>query len=500
MDKIANNILIVDDLPENLRLLAKMLTGKGYKVRKSINGEMALLACNSSPPDLILLDIKMPEMDGYEVCERLKKNRQTAEIPVIFVSALNDVFDKVKAFEVGGVDYVTKPFQIEEVIARIESQLTIQRQKLQLKNEIKKRKETEQILYQSRTLLASILNCSLDGIAAMEAVRKPETGKIEDFRCAVVNPILAQLFSREIEDLIGKLMLKKLMRKIDANLFDDFVKIVEKGETLAEDVCYKFSDQENWYHLIAVKLGDGFAVSIRDITQRKIMELNLQRMNRDLEAFSYMVSHDLRNYITQINTVSQLLSFDYGEQLDKNGQDFINIIYESSLKMSQIIDDLLTLAQAQECQLVIKDINLSLMVQSIVKNLQKQESFRCADFIIRPNLMVKGDERLLRIALENLLNNAWKYTNKKDKTVIEFGLIATEDQPDIYYIKDNGVGFDLSQANNIFAPFQRLHGKEEFDGTGIGLSIVKRIIELHGGKVWCDAKPNQGATFYFNLG
>ena len=140
------SVLIVDDLPNNVRLLSIMLTEKGYQVRKAINGQMALNTVRSLIPDLILLDINMPDLNGYQVCEQLKADEKTREIPVIFISALDDVFDKVKAFQVGGVDYISKPFQGEEVMARIENQLTICRQKKQLQNEIKERQKTEETL------------------------------------------------------------------------------------------------------------------------------------------------------------------------------------------------------------------------------------------------------------------------------------------------------------------------------------------------------------------
>jgi len=204
------NILLVDDIPENLQLLSDLLVKLGYTVRSVTNGRMTLKTVKVKQPDIILLDVKMPEMDGYEVCQLLKADESSRNIPVIFISALNDVFDKVRAFESGGIDYITKPFQIEEVVARVENQLTIQRQQRLLEEEIIKRRETEEILYQSRALLASVLNSSLDGIAAMQAVRKPTTGDIEDFRCLVVNPVISRAFARTHEDMSGKLVLKKI--------------------------------------------------------------------------------------------------------------------------------------------------------------------------------------------------------------------------------------------------------------------------------------------------
>jgi len=160
------NILIVDDLLENLRLLSELLNKEGYKVRSATNGKMALKTVRAKPPDLILLDIKMPEMDGYEVCETLKKDNLTAEIPVIFLSASDELFDKVKAFKNGGIDYITKPFQIEEVIVRIENQLTIQRQKKLLQKEIYERKKMELALQAANQELERLVNVDgLTGIA-----------------------------------------------------------------------------------------------------------------------------------------------------------------------------------------------------------------------------------------------------------------------------------------------------------------------------------------------
>lgn len=278
------NILIVDDLLENLQLLSEALLKLGYTVRSVTSGRMALKTVKVKPPDIIFLDIKMPEMDGYEVCRTLKLDENLRSIPVIFISALDDVFDKVTAFESGGVDYITKPFQIEEVLARLENQLTIQRQQRLLEQENIKRREAEEVLYQSRALLASILNSSLDGIAALQAVRNSETGDIEDFRCLVVNPVIARVFKRNREEIIGQLMLKKFVTNVEPELFARFVEIVETGKPLERDFYYPSpSGESSWYHFVAVKLGDGFAITIRDITVRKKMELALQEANQKLE-------------------------------------------------------------------------------------------------------------------------------------------------------------------------------------------------------------------------
>lgn len=281
------NILLIDDLPENLQLLSDLLTQLGYTIRSVTSGRMALKTLRVKQPDVIFLDIKMPEMDGYQVCEAIKSDEILQDIPIIFISALDDAFDKVRAFQCGGVDYITKPFQIEEVVARLEHQLTIQRQKIALQEEIKKRKEAEEVLYQSRALLSSVLNTALDGIAAMQAVRTPDTGEIADFRCLVVNPVIAKVFERSRDDLHGKIILKKFLARFQTDLFDRFVQVVETGEPLEMDFYYPLSNS-SWYHFIAVKLGDGFAITLSDITRRKQMELELQEANRKLEILAHL--------------------------------------------------------------------------------------------------------------------------------------------------------------------------------------------------------------------
>lgn len=281
------NILLVDDLPENLQLLSDLLIELGYNIRSVTSGRMALKTIQVKPPDLILLDVKMPEMDGYQVCRALKADPETQKIPVIFISALDDVFDKVAAFEAGGADYITKPFQIAEVVARLEHQLTIQRQQIRLQEEIAKQKEMEEILYQSRALLAGVLNSSFDGIAALQAVREPETGAIEDFRCLVVNPVISKLFERSREDLVGKIVLKRFLNRVNPKLFDQFVAITETGTSIEGDFYYPFHDS-SWYNYSAVKLGDGFTVTIRDITARKEIEMELRQANQKLKDLSHL--------------------------------------------------------------------------------------------------------------------------------------------------------------------------------------------------------------------
>ena len=289
------NILLIDDIPENLKLLTESLSELGYTVRSAISGSRGLKTAKLKPPDLILLDVKMPEMDGYEVCQAFKADPELRHIPILFISALDETFDKLKAFQVGGLDYITKPIQIEEVVARVETHLTIQKQQRILQAEIVKRKEIEQMLHQSRAFLSSILNTALDGIAAMEAVRESRTGKIQDFRCLTVNPIIAKVLQRNQEDLIGKLVLKRLLQNLEPSLFDRLINVVETGEPLNEDFYYPSGDS-CWYNFVAVKLGDGFAITVRDITTRKKHETFLRQYERIVSSTTDSIALVDRHY------------------------------------------------------------------------------------------------------------------------------------------------------------------------------------------------------------
>ena len=274
-------ILIVEDSPDNLNFLAEMLNCYGYLPIKADNVKIAQAKTEKAFPDLILLDIVMPEMDGYQFCERLKSDPKTADIPIIFMSALDELFDKIKAFQLGGVDYITKPFQIEEVVARIENQLTLKRQKMQLTREIERRQHVEEILCESRALLASVLNSSPDGIAAFRAIRDYNR-KIIYFRCVVANPVVAKLINQTPKSLVGKRVTKAMIDRFDETLFERLVGVVEREETLNQELRFDVHHVQHWYQITAVKNGEGFAVTIRDISERKEWEMLLNQTSQNL--------------------------------------------------------------------------------------------------------------------------------------------------------------------------------------------------------------------------
>lgn len=224
----------------------------------------------------------------------------------------------------------------------------------------------------------------------------------------------------------------------------------------------------------------------------------LESANHELEAFSYSVSHDLRTPLRAIDGFGQALLEDYHDLLDETGQDYLKRVRLGAQRMGQLIDDLLTLARVSRIALNYEPVNLSVMAETIISELRAQEPEREVDVRVCPNLTGFGDPHLLRIALENLLSNAWKYTGKVANARIELGF--NEEGGDIrYFIKDNGAGFDMAYAGKLFGAFQRLHETRDYPGTGVGLATVQRIIHRHGGQIWANAVVDQGATFQFTL-
>ncbi len=224
----------------------------------------------------------------------------------------------------------------------------------------------------------------------------------------------------------------------------------------------------------------------------------LTAVNKELEAFAYSVSHDLRSPLRAIDGFSQALLEDYTDCLDDTGRDYLHRVQTATRRMGQLISDLLKLSRLTRGEMHREPVNLSALATEVLTDLQTLAPERQAEFIVTPNLMIDGDVRLLRVALENLLGNAWKFTSKLPLGRIEFGQVEVNGER-AYYVRDNGAGFDMAYADKLFGAFQRLHSTTEFEGTGIGLATVQRVIHRHGGRIWAEGKVGQGATFYFTL-
>jgi CHASE3 domain sensor protein len=225
---------------------------------------------------------------------------------------------------------------------------------------------------------------------------------------------------------------------------------------------------------------------------------DLETANSELEAFSYSVSHDLRAPLRSMGGFSQALIEDYGDQLDGEAQDYLQRIGASSRQMGQMIDDILALSRSTRQELTREKVDLSAYVEAIIGDLRNRDPDRRVTVEIEPNLTVWGDARLLRSVLDNLLNNAWKFTSKKDGARIEFGASSMGNER-VYFLRDNGAGFDMAYVDKLFGIFQRLHAATDFEGNGVGLATVVRLVGRHGGRVWAEGEANKGATFYFTI-
>jgi light-regulated signal transduction histidine kinase (bacteriophytochrome) len=246
-------------------------------------------------------------------------------------------------------------------------------------------------------------------------------------------------------------------------------------------------------------------LAIEDITEKRKLERGVEKArdaaeaaNAELEAFSYSVSHDLRTPLRSIDGFSQALLEDYGDTLDDTAKSYLDRVRKATQQMGRLIDDLLKLSRVTRSEFHHESVDLSRVVRAVIDKLQEDSPDRTVDVIIQEGVLVNGDPSLLKIALENLLGNAWKFTSKAARPRLEFGATAKEGKTTCF-IRDNGVGFDMAYVDKLFGAFQRLHTTLEFPGTGIGLATVRRVINRHGGRVWVQAAVGQGATFYFTL-
>ncbi|HEY6872699.1 MAG TPA: response regulator [Geobacteraceae bacterium] len=409
---VGGMILIVEDSPTQAEQLRYILEKHGHRVMAAGNGRQALSVMAEEKPGLIISDIIMPEMDGYELCRAIKADERYRDIPVILLTSLADPHDVIRGLECGADNFITKP-------------------------------------YDETYLLSRIMNIG------MERSRRGAADGAEG-----------------VEIFFGcrKFMITADRRQILNLLLSTYETAIQKNRELsrARDELRELNDQ-------------------------------LEAANKELEAFSYTVSHDLRAPLTGISGYCQLLAEFSAGSLDEQGKEFVREIAGAADRMDQLITTILNFSQLTRKAINRETVDLSRLARSVSRDLLLRNPERTVTFRIAEGVMADGDAKLLRVVLENLLGNAWKYTGTRHGAVIEFGVLEQGGEA-VHFIRDNGVGFDMASAERLFGAFQRLHDAEEFEGIGIGLATVERIIQRHGGRVWAEGEEGKGATFYFTLG
>ena len=404
-------ILVIDDNPANLSVMTDYLAGHGFQIIVARQGEAGLRLAQQNRPDLILLDVLLPGIDGFETCRRLKADERMREIPVIFMTVAAKTEDKVRGFEAGGVDYITKPFQQEEVLARVTTHLCLR----DLTRKLAEAKESLERRVEERTTELAQANVRLK---KESAERKRAEEKI-------------RRLNQELEQRVSE-------------------------RTAQLEAAYK-----------------------------------------ELEAFAYSVSHDLRAPLRHIDGFLELFQKNLAGPLDQRSRRYMTNIVDAVSRMSTLIDDLLTFSRMGRDELVKMPVDLGTLVQEVVQELTPETQGRSINWCIADLPTVTGDRAMLRQVLINLISNALKFT-RGCTPEIEIGC-QSDPKEIIIFVRDNGVGFDMAYADKLFGVFQRLHPADEFEGTGIGLANVRRIIHRHDGRTWAEGEIEQGATFYFSL-
>jgi PAS domain S-box-containing protein len=338
------------------------------------------------------------------------------------------------------------------------------------------------------------MDASVDGISILN----------KHYECVYVNNSYAKLYGYDSHtELIGKSW-RLFYGDDEMKRFENeiFPAIREKETWRGEAVGWK-QDGSEFPQEISLTMIDGHNIVciVRDITDHKNFEAELERRarelsvaNKELEAFSYSLTHDMRNYITRIYSAVQILQ----ESEQSNSSFLVNIICDTCKDMEALVNDMLVLSRITRSEIRREKVDLGEMAHRIAVDLMLTEPERSVEFVIAPHLFAECDRHLLKIALENLLGNAWKYSLKVPQPRVEFGSVG-HDAGKAFFIRDNGMGFDMHNADRLFKPFQRLENAKEFPGTGVGLATVQRVIQRHGGVVWGEGEVGKGATFFFTL-
>ncbi len=428
-------ILIIEDSPTQAAQLRHILEIHHYRVSAVSSGweALAALAPHRPRPALIISDVIMPEMDGYELCRRIKADDRHRDIPVVLLTSLSDPRDVIRGLECGADSFITKPYSEEHLISQIER------------------------------LVAGRF---------VTETAEPGEGLAVHFGA---EDYVITADRRQILNLLLSTYETAIQQNRDLRAARD--EVCGLNEQLEAANCEMEAANQDL----------------------KTANRELETANQDLEAFSYTVSHDLRSPLTGIDGFCQLLLDDSCTLSAEKTREFIGHIQSAADRMGQLITTILDFSKLTRKRLERETVDLGKLALSIAMELRSREPQRTVTFRISEGGVVTGDAQLLLVVLDNLIGNAWKYSGKRTDAVIEFGSLKKEGET-VYFVRDNGAGFDMTYAGKLFTAFERLHDSEEFEGIGIGLATAKRIIQRHGGEIWAEGEEGKGATFYFTLG
>jgi PAS domain S-box-containing protein len=488
------NILLVDDSPNGLFALRSILENNGYNLFEAKSGHQALRHLLDQEFAVILLDVVMPGMDGFETAQIIRERHKTREVPIIFVTAFSqDEAQIFRGYSLGAVDYILTPIVPEILQAKVSVFVELFRKAEQVKRQADLLHTAASLLRKSEARCKRLADATFEGIAIHQG------GKIVDANRAFTKMYgydLSELIGKEVSDLTTEQYRNFIQSRALSNDERPFEKAALKkdGSIFPVEVSAKTLPSED----------DRIRVlAVRDISDRKLSEElkrrteNLARSNEELEKFASVASHDLKEPLRMIANYMALLGSKCQEKLDREANEYIKYAVDGAKRMQGLIDDLLTYSHAMAKPATFESTDCDAVVKEVLANLQNTIDKNNAVVRVGALPQIKSSPSQLAQLFQNLISNAIKY-RKSEKPEIEIKA-NREGAEWVFSIKDNGIGLKMEYSNQIFEMFKRLHNREQYPGTGIGLATCKKIIENHGGRIWVESKPNKGSTFYFAL-
>ena len=486
----SSSVLIVEDNPDMRSYLARLLS-PSYLVATAVDGLEALEAIRRSKPNLVLTDAMMPGMDGFGLIRCIREDPELAELPVIMLSARAGEEATLEGLDKGADDYIVKPFAAQALLAKVQSCLRL----TQLRREAAlKEKALWEAAETSRMRLDLVLQRMQDIFVLIDA----------DWRYSFVSESAARAAGSSREEMIGQVCWRSFSQLTGTPLEVGLRRAMAQRTSTRVDVWSEAMGSH--YELRADPSPDGgLAILAVDVTERIQSEQMLEKRvaertaelieaNREMEGFTYTVSHDLRTPLRAIVYNSSLLLQDLGAELSSEHRNLLERQMNAAKKVATLVDDLLRLSRLAKQELKSEPVDLSKISNSVAGAL-KDAGNQDMEFQIEEGMTTRGDPELLHLVMVNLMENACKFSPKGGTVTVG----KKADSDGVYFVMDQGIGFEPKYAAKVFEPFERLVRDTDFPGTGIGLANVKRIIERHRGRVWVETEPGQGATFFFQL-